>query len=86
MTKRTLLRSAVVAAGFAAVLIADSAATASGQPHTSSEALSHLRSGYADPDPDFSQANWGTDDAEDNTVPPVLGPQHALDPSHRRRG
>ena len=77
MRKRTKLGPAVAAAAVAAAVIGGAAAAmASQQPDAATEALSHLRSGYADPDPDFSQGNWGTDQAEQDLVPPVIGPEH----------
>jgi hypothetical protein len=84
MKKRTMLGSAVTAAAVAAVLVGGAAAVNPFSLATAAaEALPPLRSGYADPDPDFSQDNWGTNHIERNLVPPVLGPEHLPPPPNR---
>jgi hypothetical protein len=72
---------AVAAVAVAAALVASNAAMATHalipSSQTSNTAAAATLSGYANPDPDWSDDHWGTGDLDERTVPPVLGEEHA---------
>jgi hypothetical protein len=72
---------AVAAVAVAAALVASNAAMATHalipSSQTSNTAAAVTLSGYANPDPDWSDDHWGTGDLDERTVPPVLGEEHA---------